>query len=119
MFVIVDITGDVNVLFVNVSVVSRPTNVSVEVGNVNVPVLEILEIIGEVNVLFVKVSVVARPIKVSVEVGNVNVPVLEILEITGDVNVLFAKVSEPLKVATVPVVGKVIDVFAVVVKSRV
>ena len=43
------------VLFVNVSVVSLPTNVSVDVGNVNVPVLEIVEITGEVNVLFVNV----------------------------------------------------------------
>jgi hypothetical protein len=43
------------VLFVNVSVVALPTNVSVDVGNVNVPEFEILEIIGVVNVLFVSV----------------------------------------------------------------
>ena len=43
------------VLFVRVSVVSLPTSVSVEVGNVNVPVLLIVEITGDVNVLFVNV----------------------------------------------------------------
>ena len=37
------------------SVVSLPTNVSVEVGNVKVPVFEIDEIIGVVRVLFVNV----------------------------------------------------------------
>ena len=42
-------------LFVNVSVVARPTNVSVDVGNVNVPVLTIVPIIGDVSVLLVRV----------------------------------------------------------------
>jgi hypothetical protein len=42
-------------LFVNVSVVARPTKVSVEVGSVNVPVFEIELITGAVNVLFVNV----------------------------------------------------------------
>lgn len=49
--------GDVSVLFVRVSVVARPTNVSVLVGSVNVPVLLMLEIIGAVNVLLVIVVV--------------------------------------------------------------
>ena len=49
--------GNVKVLFVNVSVVARPTNVSVEVGSVNVPVLLIVEITGEVSVLLVSVKV--------------------------------------------------------------
>ena len=44
------------------SVVALPTKVSVEVGNVNVPVLLIEEIIGVVKVLFVKVCV---PVKVA------------------------------------------------------
>ena len=66
-------TGDVNVLFVSVSVVARPTKVSVEVGNVIVPLFVIVEITGDVNVLFVSVSVVARPTKVSEVVGNVRV----------------------------------------------
>jgi hypothetical protein len=42
-------------LFVSVSVVSLPTKVVVAVGNVIVPVLEILEITGVVNVLLVSV----------------------------------------------------------------
>jgi len=71
------------VLFVNVSVVALATKVSVAVGNVIVPELEIDEIIGVVKVLFVNVSVVALPTKVSVEVGKVNVPVLLIEEIIG------------------------------------
>lgn len=86
-------TGVVSVLFVRVSVVARPTRVSVEVGKVNVPVLEIVAMIGVVSVLFVRVSVVARPTRVSVEVGNVNVPVFTIVAITGAVNVLFVSVS--------------------------
>ena len=49
--------GEVKVLLVRVSVVARPTNVSVLVGSVNVPVLLMLEIIGAVSVLFVSVSV--------------------------------------------------------------
>ena len=44
-------------LFVSVSVVARPTNVSVLVGNVSVPVLDIVEMIGFVSVLFVSVCV--------------------------------------------------------------
>ena len=44
------------VLLVNVSVVALPTNVSVDVGNVKVPVLLIDEITGVVSVLLVKVS---------------------------------------------------------------
>ena len=85
--------GFVNVLFVNVSVVARPTNVSVDVGKVNVPVLEIVAMIGVVSVLFVNVSVVARPTKVSVDVGSVSVPVFEMVAMIGAVNVLFVSVS--------------------------
>jgi hypothetical protein len=44
------ITGDVKVLLVKVSVVARPTNVSVEVGRVRDPVLVIVEIVGLVKV---------------------------------------------------------------------
>jgi hypothetical protein len=62
--------GEVRVLLVSVSVVARPTNVSVLVGSVNAPVLLILEIIGEVSVLLVSVSVPAKVTKVPV-VGNV------------------------------------------------
>jgi hypothetical protein len=45
------------VLLVRVSVVALPTNVSVLVGSVNVPVLLMLEIIGAVSVLLVSVVV--------------------------------------------------------------
>jgi hypothetical protein len=84
--------GLVRVLFVRVSVVARPTRVSVDVGSVNVPVFTIVEITGLVRVLFVSVSVVARPTRVSVDVGSVNVPVFTIVEITGLVRVLFVRV---------------------------
>ncbi len=49
------------VLFVSVSVVARPTKVSVAVGKVSVPVLEIVEMTGAVKVLFVKVCVSVSP----------------------------------------------------------
>lgn len=84
--------GEVRVLLVKVSVVARPTKVSVEVGKVKVPTFEIVEITGLVRVLFVRVSVVALPTKVSVEVGSVSVPVLVIDAITGLVRVLFVSV---------------------------
>ena len=54
------------VLFVKVSVVALPTNVSVEVGKVNVPVLLIEEIIGVVNVLLVSVAAAARSVALEV-----------------------------------------------------
>jgi hypothetical protein len=83
------------VLLVNVSVVSRPTKVSVVVGKVRV-LPELVSVgefmIGDVRVLLVKVSVVARPTRVSVDVGRVNVPVLLMVDITGLVNVLLVSV---------------------------
>ena len=95
-------------MFVRVSVVARPTRVSVEVGRVSVPVLAIVAMIGVVNVLFVNVSVVARPTRVSVEVGKVNVPVFTIVAMTGAVNVLFVSVSVVALPTNVSVViGKV------------
>ena len=101
-------TGVVSVLFVSVSVVARPTRVSVEVGSVSVPVFEMVAMIGVVNVLFVSVSVVARPTKVSVDVGKVSVPVFEIVAIIGAVNVLFVSVSVVARPTKVSVeVGKV------------
>jgi hypothetical protein len=69
------IAGLVNVLLVSVSVVARPTNVSVDVGRVRVPVLLIVLITGAVRVLFVSVSVVALPTRVSVAAGSVMVVV--------------------------------------------
>lgn len=61
-------------LFVSVSVVSRPTKVSVDVGRVSVPVLLMVEIIGELRVLLVRLSVPASVAKVPV-VGNVTLVV--------------------------------------------
>ena len=49
--------GLVKVLLVRVSVVALPTSVSVDVGSVRVPVLDMDEMIGEVSVLFVSVDV--------------------------------------------------------------
>ena len=90
-----------SILFVSVSVVALPTNVSVEVGRVKVPVFVIVEMTGLVRVLFVSVSVVALPTNVSVEVGRVKVPVFVIVEMTGLVSVLLVSVWLPVKVATV------------------
>jgi hypothetical protein len=55
VFVIVEMTGLVRVLLVNVSLVARPIRVSVEVGRVKVPVFAIVEMTGAVSVLLVKV----------------------------------------------------------------
>ena len=52
--------GLVNVLLVRVSVVALPTNVSVDVGRVTVPVLLMLDITGVVKVLLVRVCVVVN-----------------------------------------------------------
>ena len=53
-------------LFVSVSVVARPTNVSVDVGKVNVPVFTMLEITGVVNVLL---DSVCDPVSVTTELS--------------------------------------------------
>lgn len=50
------IVGLANVLLVNVSVVARPTSVSVLVGNVSVPVLTMVEKLGDVSVGVVNVG---------------------------------------------------------------
>ncbi len=103
-------------LFANVSVVSRPTNVSVVVGKVSVPPLFMLAIVGNVKVLFVSVSVVARPTNVSVVVGRVSVPVFTMVAMTGAVRVLFVRVSVVARPTSVSVVvGKVnVPVFTIV-----
>ena len=79
-------------LLVKVSVVARPTRVSVDVGRVSVPVLTMVPMTGDVRVLLVNVSVVARPTRVSVDVGSVNVPVLTMVAMTGAVSVLLVRV---------------------------
>ena len=58
------------VLLVNVSVVALPTRVSVPVGKVIVPLLEILEMVGVVKILFSNVSFPDSVASVPV-VGNV------------------------------------------------
>ena len=76
------IVGAVSVLLVSVSVVARPTKVSVLVGRVNVPVLLMVAIIGVVSVLLVSVWVpvnVAIPAAARVEapvppLATANVP---------------------------------------------
>ena len=73
------------VLFVNVSVVARPTNVSVLVGNVNVPVLVMLLMIGLVNVLLVSVCDPVNVTKVSEPEGMVSVAVPDTAMVTSPV----------------------------------
>jgi hypothetical protein len=80
-----------------VSVVALPTNVSVEVGKVKVPVLTIEEILGAVKVLLVKVSVVALPTNVSVAAGRVNV----VKPATAVATILVPPEVDPLNVAPV------------------
>ena len=94
LFMMVEIVGNINVLLVNVSVVSRPTKLVFICGKVRVaPLFKMLFITGEINVLLFKVSVVVLPINVSVDVGKVRVPPLIIVEITGETNVLLLSVS--------------------------
>ena len=69
-----EMIGLLSVLLVNVSVVLRPTSVSVEVGKVKVPVLTIDPIRGAVRVLLVRVSV-APSVTITPEVGKVAVEV--------------------------------------------
>jgi len=106
---IVEITGAVNVLLVRVSVVARPTNVSVDEGSERVPApFTILAIVGVVRVLLENVSEPSRVANVRVPVGIVIVPLLVIVEITGAVNVLLVRVSVVLRPTKVSVlVGRV------------
>src|SRR6185295_16573669 len=83
-----------NVLFVRVSEVARPTSVSVDVGKVRVPVLEIVLIIGVVNVLLVSVCVVLVPTRVVVASGRVTLR----LAVWAVINVVVVEV--------VPVISK-------------
>lgn len=90
------ITGDVRVLLVRVSVVARPTSVSVEVGNVKVPVFVMLDMTGAVKVLLVSVSVLALPTSVSVAAGKVKTLVPE------PVSVILAPVTVRVRAVVPP-----------------
>ena len=68
--------GLINVLFDRLSVVAWPTRVSVDVGNVNVPVFTMVlncgeVIIGDVSVLLVRVCVATSRTNVPAASGNV------------------------------------------------
>ena len=65
------IVGLVKVLLVSVSVVARATRVSVDVGNVNVPVLTMVAMTGAVSVLLVRVCVTPIPTRVVLASGIV------------------------------------------------
>lgn len=84
-------TGCTRVLLLRLSVVARPTIVSVAVGRVNVPPLMIVAITGAVKVLLVRVSVVVRPTSVSVIVGYVK----EILVVFANTLVMRVDVVAP------------------------
>ena len=81
-----DTTGLVNVLFVSVSVVALPTNVSVAFGNVTV-----LSAVGSVTVKVVSKLSAVLPSKIMLPVVVV-LPVIAGVVNAGLVNVLFVKV---------------------------
>ena len=71
------ITGEIKVLLVKLSVVLRPTKVSVLVGRLSVPTLVIVLITGLVMVLLFKVSVASRVATIP-SAGNVAVELIPI-----------------------------------------
>ena len=73
----------------------------------NVPLKVPPLIVGLVKVLFVSVSVVALPTNVSVDVGSVSVPGVTNLFNDWLVSVLFVSVCDPVNVATVESMAKV------------
>ena len=87
------------VLFVSVSVVALPTNVSVDVGNVIVPVLLILLITGVVSVLFVSVC---EPVSVVTVLSIATVSVLPEPEVSIPVPPAISKVSLSRSILNAP-----------------
>ena len=71
------------VLLVSVSVVLRPTRVSVVVGKLSVPVLTMVLITGAVIVLLVKVSTASR-VATTPEVGKVAVELTPVPPLATD-----------------------------------
>ena len=97
-------TALVNVLFVRVSVVALPTNVSVEVGSVKVPVLIIDAIVGVVRVLLVSVCV---PVKVATVESIAKVTVLPLPLVSIPVPPVNVKVSESKSIFKAPPVSAI------------
>ena len=84
------------VLLVSVSVVARPTNVSVAVGSVSVPVLTIVEIVGLVSV---KPAIVAAVAPSDTDVD----PIVTALLVNDELPILLKVFTEPLIVLSVSV----------------
>ena len=99
-----EIVAPVSVLLVRVSVVARPTKVSVDVGRVSVPPLTIVAIIGAVSVLLI--SVCASDVPTTAPAGAafrvVTAPVPAPTKKLPDVNV--ATPVPPLATDKIPVV---------------
>lgn len=72
-------------MFVKVSVVALPINVSVDAGRVKIPVFDICEIIGNVNVFPVNIWFAVNETKVSVISGKVIVRLTVWIKLSVDV----------------------------------
>ena len=85
--------------------------------NFMIPLSVAVAPVAELDIWALTNAVVATCVLLASEagVGAVGVPVIEGDEIVGDTIVLFVKVSVPVKVAIVPVVGKVIFVTPVLI----
>ena len=94
-----------SVLFVRVSVVARPTRVSVVDGKVRVPVLTIVPMSGAVSVLLVRVSVAAS-VTTMPEAGKVAVEFTPVPPLAaGKVPVTPEVKGRPVKLVATPLAG--------------
>ena len=116
---ICEITGLVKVLLVSVSVVALPTNVSVDVGNVNAPVFEIEDITGDVKVLFVNVCEPVSVVTVlSIAMEILSASVLDTVIPVPLANfTLSVDASDPVNLKLVPPVAVSADIEYVVLVS--